>query len=845
MNVDLKSIYQVALGKDRCPYAWQETLATGSWPKVLIAPTGYGKTAGVTLGWAVHRMRAPGETPRRLIWCLPMRTLVEQIGEQIEGWFENLAKAGVDESNVLPHPEDIHKLMGGIKNKNWYENPERPAIIIGTQDMLISRALMRGYAASRPNWPIEFALLHNDAQWIFDEVQLMGSGRATSAQLEAFRQKEAKDREGSSWGKPSRSLWISATLDPNWLKTVDHTAPNSSDVLRLDPRKEPDSRLHDLANAKKTLTHEHISLEKNKLSAYTGELASSILRKHRTGHMTLVIVNRVARAQQLYIDLGIELKKRKDPAPQLALVHARFRSSDRKAQMNKVVGYPNNGCSGDLIVVATQAIEAGVDISAAVLFTEIAPWASMVQRFGRANRYAELSAGACVRWIDFLPSNLDDKDAQDLAKELALPYTVEELTVAKSHLRGLCDAAAINLRSPDRVDPPRHVIRRKDLDDMFDTDPDLTGFDLDISPYVRDADDTDIRVFWRDCSEACSNPPKPREEELCAVPIGEAKKWFKENRSNKLFFVRDPQWKSRDREIERAPLGWERFLGDPWPGMTVLVDTQVGGYDEEIGFTGNPKKIPKMILALDPQEAENQPAGEEADGHGEDPLSGGVRSTITLSAHLDHVAQEAMALCDALEIDPDLRCAIIRAAHWHDLGKAHKVFQKTMRKGLNQEVADDVLLAKTTKNLRHDRSYFRHEVASMLAFLSHEKWSRDADLIAYLIAAHHGKVRMNLRPLPREQAPNEGEHTARRFVRGVWEEDQLQALDLNNGERWEGGTLTLLIMELGKDDITQESWAERTRHLLARFGPFELAWMETLLRLADWRASRKEAGKLC
>ena len=31
----------------------------------------------------------------------------------------------------------------------WFEKPEHPAILIGTQDMLLSRALMRGYAMSR------------------------------------------------------------------------------------------------------------------------------------------------------------------------------------------------------------------------------------------------------------------------------------------------------------------------------------------------------------------------------------------------------------------------------------------------------------------------------------------------------------------------------------------------------------------------------------------------------------------------------------------------------------------------------------------------------------------------
>ena len=57
---------------------------------------------------------------------------------------------------------------------------------------------------------------------------------------------------------------------------------------------------------------------------------------------------------------------------------------------------------------------------------------------------------------------------------------------------------------------------------------------------------------------------------------------------------------------------------------------------------------------------------------------------------------------------------------------------------------------------------------------------------------------------------------------------------------WEGGGLRLSIMELGWDEVSRESWTERTRELLARLGPFRLAWLETLLRVADWRASAKE-----
>ena len=76
--------------------------------------------------------------------------------------------------------------------------------------------------------------------------------------------------------------------------------------------------------------------------------------------------------------------------------------------MNKVVG-PDS--TADIIVIATQAVEAGVDISAAIMFTELAPWASMVQRFGRANRRAEVEGGAQVHWIDILGSLEDDSKA--------------------------------------------------------------------------------------------------------------------------------------------------------------------------------------------------------------------------------------------------------------------------------------------------------------------------------------------------------------------------------------------------------------------------------------------------
>jgi len=46
-------------------------------------------------------------------------------------------------------------------------------------------------------------------------------------------------------------------------------------------------------------------------------------------------------------------------------------------------------------------------------------------------------------------------------------------------------------------------------------------------------------------------------------------------------------------------------------------------------------------------------------------------------------------------------------------------------------------------------------------------------------------------------------------------------------------------MELGEGE-QGPSWTARTQKLLANYGPFRLAWLEALVRIADWRATRQE-----
>src|SRR5262249_49233750 len=142
------------------PYGYQSRLACGPQadpdePKTLIGgiacqsqliniPTGLGKTAAVVLAWLWNRVHLQKpEWPRRLVYCLPMRTLVEQTEKEVRKWLGDSMWSGNPENRK--GLVGVHILMGGEDAGEWDIYPEENAILIGTQDMLLSRVLNRGY----------------------------------------------------------------------------------------------------------------------------------------------------------------------------------------------------------------------------------------------------------------------------------------------------------------------------------------------------------------------------------------------------------------------------------------------------------------------------------------------------------------------------------------------------------------------------------------------------------------------------------------------------------------------------------------------------------------------------
>jgi len=208
------------------------------------------------------------------------------------------------------------------------------------------------------------------------------------------------------------------------------------------------------------------------------------------------------------------------------------------------------------------------------------------------------------------------------------------------------------------------------------------------------------------------------------------------------------------------------------------------------------------------------------------------------------------AIIEKLDFLSKYRSILNTAAFYHDWGKSHPVFQAVMHDGTNE--LEENILAKRPKSkgpIRYKRKYFRHELASALALLklNEQHPIKDLDyinLITYIIASHHGHIRLSIRPPVEEiyQLRKDDGNSYEDIIYGVKSGDVLPSIKLC------GDYLPEIILDnkiayigTGEKEINQ-SWLERMLDLVKNeeLGPYRLAYLESILRIADWRASAKE-----
>jgi CRISPR-associated endonuclease/helicase Cas3 len=882
-------------GSTPLPHPWQAELAACArcTDRLIRIPTGFGKTLGVLAAWLWHGVeRGDPGWPRRLVWCLPMRVLVEQTEHEVRTALDRVGRLW-DGRGDHRGRVGVHRLMGGVDAGDWHLHPEHPAVLVGTQDMLLSSALNRGYATPRARWPMVFGLLHQDCLWVMDEVQLMDTGFATSGQLQAFRNQDAA---AGRQLRPCHSWWMSATLQRDWLAKSPETAGLAATVpgTSVPPAQ------------RKGLLWEGVEKPlRIEAASSTAEVAKRVAQAHHeTGRgangPSLVVVNTVRQAIELRAALA---RDRSLEGTDLRLVHSRFRPVERAAWREAFLNREACSPGTDRIIVATQVVEAGVDISAGLLVTWLAPWPSLVQRFGRAARWG---GRAQVIVLDPFVNDAEQgggkasKDPDKLQKareKQALPYDLAALDAARAALQRLGDASPMRLEAFEEANPSllaalypyrvRHLLQRHEIDELFDTALDLSGADIDIARFIRSGEDRDLQVFWADIPQGARLPPEgiaPSRDALCGVPCHEAREWLcgKETATSRAPRLREGRrawvWDYLDagwRVVERKDL---------YPGQTVLVAADSGGYRGDTGWDPESREPVRVVPPPVPRPEDRADAGED------DETLSITSAWQTIATHGAQVGHEVAAMAEALGLSEHRLLDL--AGRWHDAGKALPPFQASISDKVYRPSRQDLAKAPQEAWLplrqlypdppRGRRRGFRHELASTLALFAvlirHQPdhpallgpWRtllsasgiepgtmptaaqppstlereildlppEDFDLLAYLVCSHHGKVRMAWQASPADQAS--GDPVLRLF--GVRHGETLPALLLFDAAgrpvELPPSTMRLEAAAIGLNPVTGRSWNERVLGLLHRHGPFALAYREALLRAADQRASR-------
>jgi CRISPR-associated endonuclease/helicase Cas3 len=840
------------------PFPWQEELsrrfATGDIPTSCNLPTGLGKTAVIPI-WLIALANAGTghSVPRRLVYVVNRRTVVDQATREAEKLRECLLAS--DRPAVLTHVVDaltglasapvnsplaISTLRGQFAdNREWSADPARPAVIVGTVDMIGSRLLFSGYGLGFKSKPLHAGFLGQDVLLVHDEAHL----EPAFQELLIAIQREQHERERAEkvpWAK-LRVMELTATSRDN----------GTSFGLSDRDRAEPEVRKR--IEAKKAI-HLHENKDEKRLAE---EIADLAVKHKNSGRAVLVFVRKVDDVDKVVKKLP------KDSFEQLT---GTLRGLERDGLVRKPIFQrflPGSNrdkdvapAEGTVYLVCTSAGEVGVNISADHLVCDLSTFDSMAQRFGRVNRFGDREDTR----IDIVHPK--PTDFEDTEYDTRRCRTLELLW----WLLGDGSPAALGaLVSEARVAafaPPPTVLPVSDI--LFDAwalttiRGKLPGRPM-VEPYLHGIggwEPPETHVAWRqevgiitddllnqyypeDLLEEFPLKPHERLRDISSRVFDRLKK-LKAPGETPVWVVSD------DDTVEVTSLA--KLIDARKEGIehkTVLLPPAAGGLeggilsdtsepasdvaDELFDGQGNRRRVRvwnddsdyetktgnmRLVCRIDmPASGEDEdeegrswhwfelPADGDTDG------SKSNKKPVLWQVHTDDVTSRAAAYVAKLPLPQELKDAIMLAARWHDLGKRRKLFQTVLG---NFEYPGTVL-AKSGKKGGRVPELYRHEFGSLVDVLDESqpysaelrKLAADMqEVVLHLIAVHHGYGRPHFPP---EQAFDP--------------EPKGQSVD---------GVAAAV--------------AQRFARLQRRYGRWGLAYLESLLRAADYAASARPSA---
>jgi CRISPR-associated endonuclease/helicase Cas3 len=776
------------------PFGWQERLfnlfVDGKIPRICDIPSGLGKTSVIAiwlLAFAKTVQDGTNHIPRRLVYVVNRRTIVDQATQEamkLKVSLENKNEIK-DIADTLRHmsvleaksPIAISTLRGQLAdNDEWRIDPSKPAIVIGTVDMIGSRLLFSGYRCGFKSKPIHAAFLGQDVLLIHDEAHLEPAFQSMINTIE----KEQKRCDEYCKFKVMELTATSRSINCD----VDRFRLLDSEKVGI-----PKDRI----TAKKRICFHEVN---DKIEDKVSDIAIGLKESNKTVLIYLRKIEDLKKVKKklkgcnVQILTGTVRGKERDDLVSNDSIFARFMPVPKVTPQ-----------VGTVYLICTSAGEVGIDISKAdYLICDVTPFDSMAQRFGRVNRFGNMDARIDIVYL----SNLfESKKEFDKAcyKTLLLLYKLPEVQDDENYKYDACPEAISLLSESERMDaftPSPVIIPTTDilLDKwaMTSIRGSLPGRQAVASwlhgkskwEWEKEWESSETYVAWRSEVKIISNdtigipddilndyPLKPHE-----LLRDKTSRVFKELEKIKKRHSNELVWVISNDEIKRMSV--VEIKKNDIKNCTILLSPEVGGLDkggvldgskeysnsisydisdEWIDYNGNkircrvfddeePLDGMKLLRRIDL----NPEIDDEEDISSTHkywdwyirPYSSKKYSNKeqSLEEHLKLSKYYAEKLVSKIGINGNEAKAIVYSAGHHDTGKNRKIWQRSVG---NYDYPN-IILAKSNGKMNSNKLFnYRHEFGSMLDIFNDAEFVEFdddvKDLVLHLVAAHHGRAR--------------------------------------------------------------------------------------------------------